>query len=83
MKRKLSMMVALCLVLIMALTVVGCGKTSQKDDGKLTIGIVQIIEHPSLNTIRESMVAELAAWDTRMARTSPLIIKTLKTTKPT
>jgi putative ABC transport system substrate-binding protein len=61
MKRKLSMMVALCLVLIMALTVVGCGKTSQKDDGKLTIGIVQIIEHPSLNTIRESMVAELAA----------------------
>ncbi len=55
------MMVALCLVLIMALTVVGCGKTSQKDDGKLTIGIVQIIEHPSLNTIRESMVAELAA----------------------
>ncbi|MGI6468678.1 MAG: ABC transporter substrate binding protein [Syntrophomonadaceae bacterium] len=44
----------------MALTVVGCGNTSQKDDGKLTIGIVQIVEHPSLNTIRESMVAELA-----------------------
>ncbi len=61
MKRKLSMMVAVCLVMVMALTVVGCGKTSQKDDGKLTIGIVQIIEHPSLNTIRESMVAELAA----------------------
>ena len=61
MKRKLSMMVAVCLVMVMALTVVGCGNTSQKDDGKLTIGIVQIVEHPSLNTIRESMVAELAA----------------------
>jgi putative ABC transport system substrate-binding protein len=60
MKRKLSMMVAVCLVMVMALTVVGCGNTSQKDDGKLTIGIVQIVEHPSLNTIRESMVAELA-----------------------
>lgn len=60
MKRKLIMMVALSLVLVMALTVVGCGKSSQKDDGKQTIGIVQIVEHPSLNTIRESMVAELA-----------------------
>ncbi len=60
MKRKLIMMVALSLMLVMALTVVGCGKSGQKDDGKLTIGIVQIVEHPSLNTIRESMVAELA-----------------------
>jgi putative ABC transport system substrate-binding protein len=34
--------------------------SAQPSDGKtLQIGIVQIVEHPSLNTIRESFVAEL------------------------
>jgi len=32
---------------------------SQNSDKKLQIGIVQIVEHPSLNTIRESFVQEL------------------------
>ncbi|MEN6327171.1 MAG: ABC transporter substrate-binding protein, partial [Syntrophomonas sp.] len=35
-------------------------KAAPDKSGKKMIGIVQIVEHPSLNTIRESFVAELA-----------------------
>ena len=37
----------------------GCGSTSPADD-KIDIGIMQFVDHPSLNEIRESFVAELA-----------------------
>jgi putative ABC transport system substrate-binding protein len=46
-------------------SLVGCtpnqkeASESQNSDKKLQIGIVQIVEHPSLNTIRESFVQEL------------------------
>lgn len=55
-------------VLALSLLATGCGSTATgqsddqgKADGKKNVGIVQIIEHPSLNTIREATVAELAA----------------------
>lgn len=37
----------------------GDGKGESKDDG-IKIGIAQIVEHPSLNTIRENIIAQLA-----------------------
>jgi putative tryptophan/tyrosine transport system substrate-binding protein len=55
-------------VLSLSLLLSGCGTSgnaasnnSQKADTKKKVGIVQIVEHPSLNTIRESFEKELAA----------------------
>ncbi len=57
-----SIVILVCLsILIMSLA--GCGpeNTAQTpaSDKKLQVGIVQIVEHPSLNTIRESIIAEM------------------------
>lgn len=63
MKKSLVLMVSLLAVLLLSVT--GCS-SAQKDnaapsaDKQLKIGIVQIVEHPSLNTIREACVAQLA-----------------------
>lgn len=51
---------------MLLVTAAGCssaGKDADKApaEDKLQIGIVQIVEHPSLNTIRESFIAQLAA----------------------
>ncbi len=44
------------LILMMVTTMMtGCGG----DDGKLKVGIIQLTEHPSLNTIRESIIQGL------------------------
>ena len=52
MKKLLSIGVAIAIGMM---SLVGCSK-----EDVTTIGIVQIVEHPSLDTIRESMVKELA-----------------------
>ena len=65
MKKSLVLMVSLLVLLLLSVT--GCS-SSQKDDAatdkentkQLKIGIVQIVEHPSLDTIREACVAQLA-----------------------
>lgn len=50
-------LVTMVMVLVMAVTMMtGCGGS---DDGKLKVGIIQLTEHPSLNTIRESIIAGL------------------------
>ncbi|MGI6434630.1 MAG: ABC transporter substrate binding protein [Syntrophomonadaceae bacterium] len=60
-----SVVILICLSLLMT-SVVGCASNqketgeSPQNDKKLQIGIVQIVEHPSLNTIRESFIQELA-----------------------
>lgn len=56
MKKCLSVVVTLCMCVMLLLSAAGC---SSKQDSELQIGIVQIVEHPSLNTIRESFVQEL------------------------
>jgi len=69
--KKLSIkLLAVCLLAAALLTLTACAKTeetpapetSQEAAPALkTVGIVQIVEHPSLNTIRETTIAELAA----------------------
>lgn len=52
--KKLMTMV---MVLVMAVTMMtGCGDS---DGGKLKVGIIQLTEHPSLDTIRESIISGL------------------------
>ena len=54
MKRLMTMV----LVLVLAVTMLtGCGGSN--DDGMLKIGIIQLMEHPSLDTIRESIITGL------------------------
>lgn len=64
MKKGLTGIIAGILSLSLMLSVAGCGTSTAsntgKADGKKKIGIVQIVEHPSLNTIRESFINELA-----------------------
>lgn len=68
MKKKLTAMVSVILMLTLVLSAAGCGTTQQGNSSKTAnssapkkVGIIQIVEHPSLNTIRESIIQELAA----------------------
>ncbi|HHW74316.1 MAG TPA: ABC transporter substrate-binding protein [Firmicutes bacterium] len=61
MKKCFMVFLAICLLMAL-LSLSACAP--EGGDGKVetkTVGIVQIVEHPSLNTIRESMIDELAA----------------------
>ncbi|NLM46959.1 MAG: ABC transporter substrate-binding protein [Firmicutes bacterium] len=58
-KNHFALLCALFL-LTAVMTLTGCAGSAAKKD-KATIGIIQIVEHPSLNTIRESLLAELEA----------------------
>lgn len=64
MKTSKAVIVSLLLSILLIVSAGGCsspqdaGQTPGKE--KIHIGIVQIVEHPSLNTIRESFVAQLA-----------------------
>ena len=65
MKKSRKRIVSVFLMMMLTLLLVGCGAEKSESDKEtgtepLKIGIVQIVEHPSLNTIRESFVAELA-----------------------
>lgn len=68
MKKKLTAMVSVILMLTLVLSVAGCGTTQPQGNSSNTanssapkkVGIIQIVEHPSLNTIRESIIEELA-----------------------
>lgn len=67
MKKPLAVMISalMTLALVFSLTACAPGKTenpgSTGSDGAKKIGIIQIVEHPSLNTIRESLIEELQA----------------------
>ena len=62
--RRFALALALMLVLLAALTGCGGGATEEPAGNEapdaLKIGIVQIVEHPSLDTIRESIISQLA-----------------------
>ncbi len=58
-----SIVILVCLSILM-MSLAGCAKKdtaqSPQSSKKVQIGIVQIVEHPSLNTIRESLIQEMA-----------------------
>lgn len=56
MKKSLKVVMLLSLVVLLGVVFSGC---SEKDE--YTIGIVQIVEHPSLDTIRHSFIDQLEA----------------------
>jgi len=55
-RRSLKVIVVLCLVVSIGVVFSGCS-----EKGEYTIGIVQIVEHPSLDTIRQSFIDKLEA----------------------
>lgn len=60
-KHKRSLSLLLTVFLLVAVVSTGCSGGAGETEELPKIGIIQIIEHPSLNTIREEMLAELAA----------------------
>lgn len=64
MKKRLAVMISTIMSLALVFSLTACApKTENPSNSKAkkTIGIVQIVEHPSLNTIRESLIEELLA----------------------
>ncbi len=64
MRKPIKSIVMLVCLSILMMSLAGCAKKdtaqSPQSSKKLQIGIVQIVEHPSLNTIRESLIQEMA-----------------------
>jgi putative tryptophan/tyrosine transport system substrate-binding protein len=65
MKRSVSLIISVLLTMSLIFSLTACSSNkpadTAKSEGKKRIGIIQIVEHPSLNTIRESFIKELAA----------------------
>ncbi len=70
MKKSLAVIMAVCIFMGFLLPLAGCtagadgdisttGEEAEKQVTKKKIGIVQIVEHPSLNTIREAFISRL------------------------
>ncbi len=61
--KKKTLTVLLVMVLAVVTVFTGCGNANSSGEADksdlLTIGIVQIVEHPSLDTIRENIIAQL------------------------
>lgn len=57
MKKKLLAVLTMMLV-VLSMVLTGCG-SSKEDDGTVKIGLVQLVEHTSLDQIRESIIAQL------------------------
>lgn len=57
--KKRSLAILLALVMVVATVFTGCGGTSENED-VIKIGLVQLVEHTSLDQIRESIIDQLA-----------------------
>lgn len=64
--KKKSAAILMVLAMVLCGLLAGCGgggddASSEAEDGQLKIGLVQLVEHPSLDTIRESIIAQMEA----------------------
>lgn len=57
--RKKSLAILMTMLMVMSIVLTGCGGSGSSDDETIKIGLVQLVEHASLDQIRESIVAEL------------------------
>ena len=63
MKKTMKKVMAMAMILVLSMMLLaGCGNDNTQADGDkvFKVGILQLMEHPSLNTIRESIVEGLA-----------------------
>lgn len=60
--KKLLVLVIVASLLVGIFT--GCSNNSQATDDIIKIGVIQPMDHPSLNTIRETIISELEAYTT-------------------
>ena len=51
----------LILICLIGLTLAACGRNSDDNGYRFTVGIIQMMDHPSLNEIREAFLEEMAA----------------------
>lgn len=66
MKKFVTVVLSILLLAAAMLILAGCAKTEEatapeESAAPKMVGIVQIVEHPSLNSIRETLIAEMAA----------------------
>lgn len=65
MKKPLAVLISTFMTLALVFSLTACAPSKTENtgstEGPKKIGIVQIVEHPSLNTIRESLIEELQA----------------------
>ncbi|AFQ42806.1 ABC transporter substrate-binding protein [Desulfosporosinus meridiei] len=65
MKKPLAVVISAFMTLALVLSLTACAPSKTENTGstdtKKKIGIIQIVEHPSLNTIRDSLIEELKA----------------------
>jgi len=59
------MLAAMMCIVVAMVALTGCG-TEKKDDGTLKVGLIQLMEHPSLDEIREAIVAQVDAEAARL-----------------
>lgn len=59
--KKRSLAILLAMVMVLAGLLAGCGGKDESGakEGAVKIGLVQLVEHPSLDTIRESIIKQL------------------------
>ena len=57
--KRLKDIITLVLFLILLVTLTGCSKGSDKEDGTYTVGIVQLVEHNALDSATEGFKAAL------------------------
>lgn len=62
-EKKMKKLLCLGLSMLFVFSLVGCGNDDSGDDKAFKVGIVQIVEHPSLDTIREAAEKQLKTYD--------------------
>lgn len=81
MKKTMKKVMAVFMILaVTAVMMMGCGNDNGTDGETVRVGILQLTEHPSLDTIRESIIEGLADEGYVDGENITIDYKTVKTT---